>query len=134
MITAHELIKTKDIQLEDFEQPTAYLFYQGQWVAWRLPSTTSQSRKGINGSLAGSESPQMKRFHDKMKSLGCEDIFYRWIELVQFESSGPGGMKEKGKERALKELDTLLTEKGVETNKFLEEMGGSKNLPGMDDG
>ena len=137
MVTAHQLIQSKDIHIADFAQPTAYAFYKGRWIAWRFPTTAAATRMfpkpALNGALLSSETPQMTRFHEKLKSLGCEDLFYRWIEIIQFESSGPDGLNDKGKERALQELGTLLMAKGVEMTAFLEDMGGAENLPGMED-
>ena len=76
---------------------------------------------------------KLDRFRKTMDDRGCEDVFFRWIEIVQFESSGPGGLTEGGRGRALMELKGLLQEKGVDLTEVLEVIGGVKELPGMEE-
>jgi hypothetical protein len=63
--------------------------------------------------------------------MGHEDLFYRWVELVQYESTMPGGFTEGRQARAMQEARRMFNEAGVDFAKFWEEVGGSQGMPGL---
>ena len=153
MVTAHRVINKGELSWEDLQVPTAYAWYGGRWICWSVQDDSApkgadglpQSDIKANGKIGRAKiSNQNKndleavqkldRFRKSMDDRGCEDIFFRWIEIVQFESSVPGGLTEGGKGRALTEFKELLQEKGVDLAEVLEVVGGVKGLPGMEEG
>jgi hypothetical protein len=71
------------------------------------------------------------KFKDRLTAMGHEDLFYRWVELVQYESTMPGGFTEGRQARAMEEARRMFSEAGVDFAKFWEEVGGSQGMPGL---
>lgn len=124
MLKAHHLVHAQSLQISDFE-PAAFVCYQNRWFAWR-------KEKPLLSKSQSESSPKMQLFKDKLAAMGGEDIFYRWIEIVQFESSVPDGFNEARKASALDELSSLLRGKGIDYHRFIDDIGGAQNLPGME--
>lgn len=75
----------------------------------------------------------MLKFKDKLTAIGHEDLFYRWVELVQYESTMPGGFTEGRQATAMREARRMFTEAGVDFAKFWMEIGGSQGMPGLNE-
>jgi len=68
-------------------------------------------------------------FRDALRSMDKEDLFYRWIELVQYESSKPGGFTEERQAEAAKEIRGLFQKNDVDFDKlWLEAVGTDSSL------
>lgn len=64
--------------------------------------------------------------------LGKESVFFRWIELIQYESSQPGGFTPQRRVDTIEKARQLFEEQGIEFEEFLESVGGIQALPGLD--
>lgn len=124
MLDAHRLVESGAVQLQDL-QDLALVFYQNQWLVWRVheePVLTAQE---------AAQDSILENFRSKLSGLGAEDVFFRWIEMVQYETSRPGGFTEGRQAEAMRELKRLLTSKGVDYAQFWDEIGGQTGLPGF---
>ncbi|EXJ86707.1 hypothetical protein A1O3_03660 [Capronia epimyces CBS 606.96] len=124
MLDAQRLVQKGAVQAEDLEHLTL-VHYQKKWLVWRVHELPQAGLK---------DKPQddmLEIFMSKLAVLGAEDVFYRWIEIVQFETSQPGGFTEGRQAEALRELKSLLTKKKVDYAAFWEEIGGQAGLPGF---
>ncbi|RMD44411.1 hypothetical protein DV735_g761, partial [Chaetothyriales sp. CBS 134920] len=82
---------------------------------------------------------KVERFRRALVRRKCRDVFYRWIEIVQFETNQRRqGIDESGvivgeqqQHRALAELKTLLEAKGIALDSVLDDIGGVQELPGF---
>ncbi|KAF2966555.1 hypothetical protein GQX73_g7000 [Xylaria multiplex] len=64
---------------------------------------------------------QVFAFRDALANVGKEDLFYRWIEIVQFESSQPGGFGPERQEIAAKQIRELFLKEGIDFDQFWKE-------------
>lgn len=125
MSDAHRMAADGRAKLEDLEH-VVLVYYLKQWLVWRV-------HEGHNIPTSGTEvDPKVSKFKEALSVVGCEDVFYRWIELIQYETSLPGGLSEGRKGDAMRELRQLITEKGVDYGQFWEDIGGQKNIPGLE--
>jgi len=62
--------------------------------------------------------------------MGKENLFFRWIELLQYESSQSGGFTKERQASILAKARTLFEEQGIDLDDFLG-AEGSRALPGL---
>ena len=125
MIDTHQLVEENVLDFKDVDQ-IVLVHYQKQWLIWRTKPTEEGARVD---SIADSK---LRTFKDKLTQQGQEGVFYRWIEIVQYESSLPGGFTQGRQAEAMRELRRLLEERRVDYAKFWEEIGGQKGVPGLE--
>lgn len=66
---------------------------------------------------------------DRLASMGKEGLFFRMIELVQYEGSTPGGFSPERQQSTLEKVEKLFADNGVDFRGLLNEMG--VELPGV---
>ncbi len=59
-------------------------FAGGRWLAWRVFNSSEAKREDED---EGEERRRISGYKEKLQSLGKEDLFFRWVELVQYEMS-----------------------------------------------
>lgn len=64
--------------------------------------------------------------------MGKEGLFFRMIELVQYEGSTPGGFSPERQAQTLEKIKQLFADQGVDFEQTLNELG--IDLPGMPTG
>jgi hypothetical protein len=125
---AHSLIDAQKLDLKDFDKAVLVHYPpsngpHGGWMIWRVskedqPQTTEQR-------------DTLVRFKDKLTAMGHESLFYRWVELVQYESNSPGGFTPGRQAAAMREAKRIFEEKGIDFAKFWQEVGGMEGMPGL---
>ena len=93
---------------------------------------TVHKRDASKPTEAGEKDTVVEGSKEKLAAMGHEDLFYRWIELVQYESSVPGGMTEARQLKVLHEARKIFSEKGVDFDRFFNDVGGSEGMPGLE--
>ncbi|KAL1991336.1 hypothetical protein VTN49DRAFT_5328 [Thermomyces lanuginosus] len=126
MVRAHELVdltrRGEGIQLDEFR--TAVLVHTDDdgWLIWRVED--EEKKEGRDKLLA---------FRRKLASIGKEDLFFRWVELIQFESTQPGGFTPERQRKAMREAKQLFEAEGVDFAQFWRDVGGMEgNLIDLD--
>ncbi|KAA8566710.1 hypothetical protein EYC84_009242 [Monilinia fructicola] len=71
-------------------------------------------------------------FKDELTLMGKENLFFKWIELVQFESSKPEGFGPDQQKATMEKAKIMFEAQGVDFEAFWEKIGGTDGLPGMD--
>ncbi|KAI8961883.1 hypothetical protein F5Y11DRAFT_210834 [Daldinia sp. FL1419] len=71
---------------------------------------------------------QVFAFRDALAAVGKEALFYRWIEVVQFETSRPGGFTPDKQEKAAREIRDLFSKEGINFDEFWEQSVGQDGL------
>lgn len=97
---------------------------QGQWVIWECWKLDE-----------GAEAEQRKKiivFKDRLTQMGKESLFFRWIEIVQYESSQPGGFTPERQVQAAEKAKQLFAEQGVDFDEFIKSTGGLEGILGME--
>ncbi|KAK4098099.1 hypothetical protein N658DRAFT_526592 [Parathielavia hyrcaniae] len=106
MVDATRLVDRKEIALEAFD--TVVLLHHDRfgWVSVDLG----------NGATAEQDErrKQVFAFRDALTALGKEDLFFRWVEMVQFEATQPGGFTPEKQVVAAQKIRDLFKANGVD--------------------
>ncbi len=125
MVQATQLVNRHVLTLEDFR--TAILVHNEDFGWMSIESAEA------GGSVKEEEGRRkIVAFKDELTLLGKENLFFRWIELVQFESSKPGGFGPEEQKRTMDKARALFESQGVDFDKFWAKVGGMEGMPGMD--
>lgn len=126
MVTATVNVEKGKMKLDDFK--TTILLHDDEF-GWVVIETAE-----AGGSLKEEEGRRkIVAFKDELTAMGKENLFFRWIELVQFESSQPGGFGPEQQKNTMKKARELFERGGIDFDKFWEKVGGMGGMPGMDD-
>jgi hypothetical protein len=124
MVFAHRLIDDKKNSLQDFEKSVlAYSEHHG-WLYWPVHKLDEE----------GSEEENRKKIvalKDRLTVMGKESLFFRWIEIVQYESSRPGGFTQERQVETYKKVQEEFEKHGVDFRELLEKVGGLDGMPGL---
>ena len=63
--------------------------------------------------------------------MGKESLFFRWIELIQFESTQPGGFGPEKQQQAMEKAKAMFEADGVDFDAFWAQVGDWEGLPGI---
>ena len=121
---AHSLINAQKLGFNDFDK-AVLVFYppSNGWMMWHVAKEDSPQTAAQRDTLL--------RFKDKLTAMRHEDLFYRWVELVQYESNSPGGFTQGRQAAAMREAKRMFEEKGIDFAKFWQEVGGMEGMPGL---
>ncbi|KAI1458637.1 hypothetical protein F4805DRAFT_120417 [Annulohypoxylon moriforme] len=67
---------------------------------------------------------QVFAFRDALAAINKEDLFYRWIEIIQFESTQPGGFGPEKQEQVAKQIREMFEKQGIDFDQFWKESVG----------
>lgn len=120
MVRAHGLIdltsKGQGVQLDEFRTAVLVNTDDDGWLIWRVADEDTPER--------GHQRDQLLAFQEKLASMGKEDLFFRWVELVQYESSQPGGFTPERQRNAMLQAREMFEREGVDFSRFWREVGG----------
>ncbi|KAG0647392.1 hypothetical protein D0Z07_7160 [Hyphodiscus hymeniophilus] len=126
MVLATRLVDKKNLDLGDFK--TMILVHHAEF-GWMAIETAD-----AGGSIAEEEGRRkIVAFKDELTALGKENLFFKWIELVQFESSRPGGFGPERQQETMAKAKAMFEAQGVDFEKFWAKVGGFSGMPGMDE-
>jgi hypothetical protein len=126
MVMATKLVDKKKMDLDDFK--TTILVHHAEF-GWMAIETA-----GAGGSTAEEEGRRkIVAFKDELTALGKENLFFKWIELVQFECSRPGGFGPERQQETVAKAKEMFEAQGVDFDKFWAKVGGMRGMPGMDE-
>lgn len=125
IIIATKLVDKKSLVLEDFKTTILLHSEEFGWLEMEMA--------GAGGSVKEEEGRRkIVAFKDELTALGKESLFFRWIELVQFESSQPGGFGPEQQQKTMEKAQAMFESQGIDFDKFWEKVGGMNGMPGMD--
>jgi hypothetical protein len=123
MVDAHKLLSQDKLSLRDIHMRVfmhAGDESDGQWLVWDVEGTADEDL-GSEGTEEGKK--KILEFRDRLTAMGKEELFFKWVELVQEETSKPGGFtKERQFEAGLK-VQALFEEYGLSFEEFAREVG-----------
>ena len=122
MARAHGLVKKGTNQLKDFEKTVLAYSEDFGWLVWSV----WKMDQGEGGQDAGRH--KILSFKEKLEEMGKEDLFYRWIEIVQYETSQPGGFTKERQAEAMRQARELFEAQGVDFDKFWKEVEGDTGI------
>lgn len=134
MVKAAELVDKKVLDQEDLDRKV--LVWQpvgtadGQWLVWD-EKNYGKERKAQIARPTGPEPAEMVQgrqkilqIQDRLVSMGKEALFYKWVEMIQYESTRPGGFTKERQEEAGMKVQALFEEHGVDFEEFEKSVGG----------
>ncbi|CAI4214633.1 unnamed protein product [Parascedosporium putredinis] len=103
-------------------EKTGYLTMSGQWdLDWAAMVSAHHLERRR----------QVFAFRDALTALDKEHLFFRWIEIVQFESTRPGGFGPEKQTEVATKIRELFTSEGVNFDELWAETVGSDSIVGM---
>jgi hypothetical protein len=63
--------------------------------------------------------------------MGKESLFFRWVELIQYESNAPGGFTQERQIAAAEKVKKMFEDQGVDFEVFEKEIGGMNGMAGV---
>ncbi|KAF2731809.1 hypothetical protein EJ04DRAFT_544956 [Polyplosphaeria fusca] len=128
MVIATELLDKKELQ-KDFFRKSVFVWVgaedSGQWAVWDCWKLDE-----------GSETEARQKimlFKDRLTAMGKENLFFKWVELVQYESSAPGGFTHERQVETAEKAKKIFSDQGVDFEEFIKEIGGLQGMPGMEE-
>ncbi|CAI6093331.1 unnamed protein product [Clonostachys chloroleuca] len=120
MVYAHALVDKKDIALDAFRTVVLVHHQDHGWLCYdtKLSSSAEEDEKRR----------QVFAFRDALAAMGKDKLFYRWVEIVQFESTQPGGFGPEKQEEAAKNIRELFLKDGVDFDKLWKETVGADSV------
>lgn len=125
MVDATELLDTEKISSTDINR-VVLVPWQGKWYSW-YPHASEK----LPGQPVNEKDEKLENFKKQLVELNCEDVFYRWIELIQYETSQPGGFTVARRQAAEAELRKMLQSRQKDDEAFINSVGGLDCIPGL---
>lgn len=144
MVRAHELVAAAasesaaseagaspsgDAITIDAFRTTVLVYEHGKgWLAW--PVWTLEESQGGEQEAQRRNIVQMK---NRLTAMGKENLFFAWVEMVQFESSAHGGFTVERQRVAVDKARRMFEAQGVDFEDFWAEIeGGVEGMMGME--
>ncbi|PYH90864.1 hypothetical protein BO71DRAFT_401820 [Aspergillus ellipticus CBS 707.79] len=138
MIHAHEMVadphKYESIGLDDFRTAVLVNTDAHGWLVWHVGDENESINTSTGATSTCTSTPeepvrsaqrdQILAFKDKLTAMGKEDLFFRWVELIQYESTLPGGFTPERQRSAMLQVQKLFEENEVNFSQFWEDVGG----------
>ncbi|KAH9877281.1 hypothetical protein IAQ61_002645 [Plenodomus lingam] len=127
MIAATQLVDRKDMTM-DYLKKSVFVCIcdkkgeEGQWAMWDCSKLDQGSETEARDKVI--------LFKDKLTEMGKESLFFKWVELIQYESSAPGGFTEERQIAAAEKAKKMFKDEGVDFEEFTKDIGGMEGMPG----
>ncbi|KAH7154871.1 hypothetical protein B0J13DRAFT_544232 [Dactylonectria estremocensis] len=119
MIHAHSLVDKKDIAIEVFRSLALVHHRDYGWMVYDTKTSAAASED--------ERRRQVFAFRDTLTAMGKEDLFYRWVEIVQFESTRPEGFGPDEQEAAARKIRELFEDANVNFDQLWKQSVESMN-------
>ena len=123
MIMAHTLVLSGKMNISDFQKTVIVYSESHGWLVWQVYKLDEGNQEDGRKKLI--------LFKDKLTAMGKENLFYRWIEILQYETSQPGGFTQERQMDTMRKVKQLFESQGVDFDQFLKDIGGLEDMPGM---
>ncbi|KAG5955879.1 hypothetical protein E4U57_003070 [Claviceps arundinis] len=105
MVRAHQLVHSKAVALEAFTSVVLVHHKDFGWMCYDLKTSLAAEGDG--------KRRQVFAFRNTLAAMGKEDLFYRWVEMVQFDATQPGGFGPKQQEVTAKKIRDMFEEADI---------------------
>lgn len=127
MVRAHALVdrtrRGDGVQLDEFRTAVLVNTDADGWLIWRVGDENTPA-----GQERSVQRDQIIAFKEKLTEMGKEDLFLRWVELIQWESSQPGGFTAERQRSAMLQAKQMFEDENVDFSRFWDDMGGMAQL------
>lgn len=129
MVDAHKLIEKEQIKIEDFSSRMVIVHEpkRGGWLVWKCDDYDDK-----DGDV-NANAEKIQKIKAKLDNMGKEGLFWRWVELVQFETETKNDTTARGgvEERLQRKGREMFAVQGVDFDEFWKEVGGLEDMPGL---
>lgn len=129
MVDAHDLIEKGQIKIEDFSSRMVIVHEpkRGGWLVWKCDDYDDK-----DGDV-NANAEKIQKIKAKLDNMGKEGLFWRWVELVQFETETKNDTTARGgvEERLQRKGREMFAVQGVDFDEFWKEVGGLEDMPGL---
>lgn len=115
------------VQLDEFRTSVLVNTDADGWLIWRVADENVSMEQ-----QRSEHRDQIMAFKDKLTAMGKEDLFFRWVEIVQWESSQPGGFTAERQKSAMHQVQQMFNEAGVDFSSFWDDLGGMTGMEQLD--
>lgn len=126
MILATKMVDKEEMKIDDFKTTVLIHSTEYGWVIFEARVAIGESDKEVEGRK------KILAFKDELTAMGKENLFFRWIELIQYESSQPEGFGPERQKLAMLKAKEMFEAQGVDFENFWAKIGGMEGMPGMD--
>lgn len=132
MIRAHELTgKSRDFSMVEIDRVVlAYSSQMRQWRIWHLDEKPQQ-RPDPSGYNPDEDNAVRLAKYLRERRKGA--LFYRYIELVQYETSLPDANTPQRRQAKLQQIKDEFTKAQLDFGTVVQDLGGYQNMPGLED-
>ena len=131
MLDAESMVEKGEAKLSDFSKALFANLEGHGWLMWKFeddaPLESSPEEKGLEEDAR----KRMERLKNLLAAQGKERLFYRWIELIQYESEQPGGLSPQRYPVIVQKARDLFSKEGVDFDELLKSVGGAEQFPGL---
>lgn len=129
MLDAHMLIEKGQNNIEEFSSMMVVVHEskRGGWLVWKCDDDDDKDDDG------NANAEKIQKIKAKMDNMGKEGLFWKWVELVQFETETSNNTTARGgvEERLRRKGQEIFAREGVDFDEFWKEVGGLEDLPGL---
>ncbi|KAF1836222.1 hypothetical protein BDW02DRAFT_249250 [Decorospora gaudefroyi] len=108
--TLDQLRKSVFVYVGDAESDAGY------WAVWDCAKLDEGSETEARDKVI--------KFKDKLTAMGKESLFFKWVELIQYESNAPGGFTHERQVETAGKVKKLFEDQGVDFEEFSRELDG----------
>ncbi|CEJ91997.1 hypothetical protein VHEMI07678 [[Torrubiella] hemipterigena] len=123
MILAHVMVDKKELALDAFKNVVLKYHDEYGWMTYDLKQNVAASEE--------EKRRQVFAFRDALVAMGKEDLFYRWIEVVQYEASQPGGFGPEQQTKAAEKIRELFEKQNVNFDELWKETVGTDGISSL---
>ncbi|KAG5946762.1 hypothetical protein E4U53_006522 [Claviceps sorghi] len=113
MVHAHQLVEEKAAALEAFTSVVLVHDKDFGWMCYDVKTSIAAEGDG--------KRRQVFAFRNALAAVGKEDLFYRWVEMVQFDATQPGGFGPEQQEATAKKIRAMFEEAGIDFDALWQE-------------
>lgn len=131
MAEAQMLIDKDQIKLEDFNSRMVLVYESKRgWLIWKCDNDEPNDGNNNNNN---NDAEKIKKIKTRLDIMGKEGLFWKWIEMVQFETELNDGnyTVEAVRERLRWKGRDLFAKEGVDFDDFWKKVGGFEDMPGL---
>jgi len=127
MVAATQLLDKEHISI-DILRKSVFVYIgneegeEGEWAMWDC----SQLDRGSESEARD----KVILFKERLTEMGKENLFFKWVELIQYESNAPGGFTPERQVAAAEKVKKMFADQGVDFEDFSREIGGLDGMPG----
>ncbi|KAI1101153.1 hypothetical protein F4804DRAFT_22588 [Jackrogersella minutella] len=116
MVDATTMVDKKMAALEAFQKVVLVFHEEYGWLSIDMKANESAEEDV--------KRRQVLAFRDALRGMDKEALFYRWVEVIQFESSSPDGFGPEKQERVAEQIREMFLKEGVDFDRLWKDSAG----------